>query len=93
MKTHRSKKRDKLDGVDAEHIRQTAETFGWQLIRERLLRTVAGKVEELKRPLDAIQTATARGMIEGLELALNVPRILEAEGEKNAGDKRDEQSN
>lgn len=78
------KRREKLDAVDAEKVRQVMASYGWQLIRTRLHQTVAAKVEELKRPLDPTETAACRGMIEGLELALKIPEILEREGEENA---------
>lgn len=76
------KRKDKLDPVDADHIRRVTESRGWQLIRQRVERTLELKVAELQQPLDPVKTAEVRGMIQGLRLALDVPRILRAEGKE-----------
>ena len=75
----RNRKRDKLDGIDAEHISQVIDSRGWQLIRQRIEKTRDMKMRELLNPLDAVQTADLRGMVRGLELALSMPQILMGE--------------
>ncbi len=75
-------RKTKLDRVDADQIQQTLASPGWQFIRQRIERAVLLKVSELRKPLDPVQTATVRGEIEGLELALAVPEILRAEAAK-----------
>lgn len=73
-------KRDRLDALDSELIKETEETRGWQLIRRRLLEVHAKKLGELVQPQTEIETATTRGFISGVALALKVPAILIAEG-------------
>ena len=73
----------RLDGVDADHLTQTVASEGWQLIRQRIERTLELKQGELEQPLDPVRTATVRGEIAGLKLALTVPEILTAEAKRN----------
>lgn len=79
-----SRRRDKLDGIDAEQIEQTLGSRGWQLIRQRIEKTLAVKLAELEQPADQVVTAQIRGYIAGLRLSLGVPAILIREGEENA---------
>lgn len=74
------KRRDRLDGIDAQHVGETLDTRGWRLIDARIRKTVDGKMRDLVRPSDQVATAHLRGFIEGLELALKVPDILIREG-------------
>lgn len=82
----RKKRSDRLDGIDAEHVRQTVESPGWQLIRQRIERTISLKVSELLQPLEPVKTTQVRGMIEALTLVLDIPRILQAEAKENRKD-------
>lgn len=66
----------KLDSIDAEHIQEVLDSAGWQLIKQRLMKTLDGKMRDLVRPQLEIETATLRGAISSLELALKVPEIL-----------------
>lgn len=70
------KKPVKLDGVDAEHLREVLDSPGWQLIKQRLMKTLEGKMRDLVRPQNEVETATLRGAIQSLELAIKVPEIL-----------------
>lgn len=81
-----ARKRERLDGIDSQHVSDTLDTRGWQLIRQRLERTRDLKIRELVKPSDAVTTAQLRGLIEGLGIALRVPEILMAEGKKGARD-------
>lgn len=76
-------KREKLDVLNAEQVNDFAGSPGWQLIRERIRTSGAGKLEELKRDLGPEQTAKCRGYIEALEMVLRLPVILEEEGKAN----------
>jgi hypothetical protein len=78
------RRRDKLDGIDADEIRKTTASPGWQLIRQRVETALTGKLAELEQPSDAVATAQLRGFIAGLRLALKVPEILIREGEDRA---------
>ena len=80
-----AKRKDKLDGVDADHLAHTIGSAGWQLIRQRIERAVALKVDELQQPLDPVKTVQVRGEIAGLKLALGVPAILQKEARVNKG--------
>lgn len=79
----RQRRREKLDGIDAEQIQDTLESPGWQLIRQRIERTLVGKIGELEKPSDEVTTAQLRGQIAGLRTALNVPDILLNEAKEN----------
>lgn len=81
------RKADRLDGIDADHVSTVLRSPGWQLIRQRIERTVQLKVDEVLAPLDPVKTAEVRGMIQGLKLALGVPAILQAEASANRGGK------
>lgn len=74
------KRHNHLDGIDAEQVQRTTQSRGWQLITERLNKTLAGMVTDLERPHSEVDTATIRGTIAGLRLALGVPKILMVEG-------------
>lgn len=76
------RKRDKLDGIDIDDIEQTTSSRGWQLIRQRIERTLAGKRAELEHDADSVATAKLRGFIEGLGLAMKVPAILVKEAQE-----------
>ena len=76
----RARKPERLDHMDVEMIRDTLQTAGWQLIRERLEKEHGRKVRDLVRPQTEVETATLRGAIAALETALKVPEILIQEG-------------
>jgi hypothetical protein len=81
----RKRRADKLDGIDADHVSTVLRSAGWQLIWQRIERTIESKVAEVLQPLDPVKTAEVRGMIQGLKLALGVPAILQAEAAANRG--------
>lgn len=82
----RKKRSDRLDGIDAEHVRQTVESPGWQLIRQRIDRARDLAVSELLKPLDQVRTAEVRGMIQAFHVTLTIPGILQAEAKENRKD-------
>lgn len=69
-------RKNKLDGVDLANLRALLESPAWQLVSERVLKTLVTETEDLVRPHDAVETATIRGRIAGLRLGLSVPKIL-----------------
>lgn len=77
------RKLDKLDAVDAELIRETIRSAGWQLIRQGMQKMLEQKMRDLVRPQTEVETAHCRGQITAIETALNIPQILIQEG-KNA---------
>lgn len=72
------------DSIDLEHLRQVIESRGWQMIRERYMKILDGKVREVCGDLDSTATAKARGAIEALRTCLDVPKILADELKKKA---------
>lgn len=74
---------ERLDGIDADNIRQMLESEGWQLTQQRIERTLETKIGEVQQPLDPVKTAEVRGFIQGLKLALSVPGILTKEAKGN----------
>ncbi|HLG99843.1 MAG TPA: hypothetical protein VKX49_26270 [Bryobacteraceae bacterium] len=79
-------RREKLDGIDHDHISQVIDSRGWQLIRRRIEETRDRKMRELVNPLDPVDTAKLRGEIRGLEVALSVPGILQGEAKEVKGE-------
>lgn len=84
------RKREKLDGLDAEEIAQTLGSHGFRLIHARLWRTLDVLLADLERHHSEVETATIRGTITGLRLALGIPDILMDEAKE--GSKRDGQN-
>ena len=78
-------RKKRLYPSDAELVRETLASQGWQLIRERIERAAAIKASELLQPLDQVKTATLRGEVAGLKLALEIPAIVMQEA-KGASD-------
>lgn len=78
------RKRDRVDLVDAELIEETLRSRGWQLIEQRIAETVAAQMRALIQPQTEIETATLRGLISGLQLAVSVPKILKNEAKESA---------
>lgn len=75
-----SRRKERLDTVDAEAIREMKQSRGWRLVLKRLELELARKKTELVQPQAEINTATTRGFIRGIETALKIPDILEKEG-------------
>jgi len=67
------------DKTDLEHLRQTLETRGWQMIEQRvreMLETVAGTLEISAEPPELYR---AQGQMSALRRVLQVPGILAKE--------------
>lgn len=79
-----TRKRDKLDSVDAELIRETLETSGWQLIKRGLENMRDVKMRDLVRQHTETETAQLRGAIDAIERALGIPETLIAEAKNGA---------
>ncbi len=67
------------DAIDAEHLDQVAQSAGYAAIARRMRLMYDTKLRELTRPLDAIETAAARGFLDGVAACERVPAILKAE--------------
>jgi len=64
------------DEIDREHLKQTLDTRGWQIL-EQAMRELAGrKLQLLRQDLDAIQTAKVRGYLDALDAVLALPKDL-----------------
>lgn len=81
--TRRKRKAERLDPVDAELIKETLRSPGWQLIKQGLLNMIRKKTDDLVRPQNEVETAALRGAIEALRSVLSVPEILVREGQRN----------
>ncbi len=68
--------RTKPDSIDAEHIRQTLETRGWQLIEARIKETLEATRGQLELAELPPAQYRAQGAVRALRLVLNVPEIL-----------------
>ena len=75
-------RREKLDRVDVDHVDQTVRSRGWQLIRQRIERTLEQKRVELEHDAGEVATAKLRGFIEGMKLALEIPKMLMQDGKE-----------
>jgi len=73
----------RLHPSDAESIGLMLRSDAWQLFQQRIERAMFLKAEELLQPLDPVKTATVRGEVAGLKLALKVPEILMTEASAN----------
>lgn len=81
------------DRIDAELIEDTLRTPGYALIEKRIREEAARKVRSL---IDHGQEVDrTRGMVQGLELALDIPRIIsrEGRGEQTAKQPRNRRGN
>lgn len=74
------RKSDSLDQVDAELIRETLQSPGWQLIKRGIENTLNQKVRDLVRPHTEVETANLRGEIAAIESVLALPGILIQKG-------------
>lgn len=63
------------------------ELRGWQLIQQRIERTLGSKRGDLEQPHSEVETATLRGYIAGLKLAMEIPNILRREAGEGEGEK------
>jgi hypothetical protein len=68
--------------MDLELIDQMLGSRGWQLYSQRIERTIQGKMSDLARDVDQIQTAKLRGFIEALMVVQKLPAILKAEARR-----------
>jgi hypothetical protein len=75
------------DSVDAEHLDQVLHTRGYQVLAERLRQQRDLQLRALVKPAGETETAYKRGMIAGLELALEVPQILKREAKASGGER------
>lgn len=80
--SQRRPKPQRLDLVDAELIKETLRSPGWQLIKQGLEKMLQSKTRDLIRPQSEIGTAQLRGAIETIETILDVPQIMIREGTK-----------
>ena len=69
-----------INAGDASDVRAMVNSAGWQHVRDRLMKTLDQKRDELEQPCDPVKTSELRGCIAGLKLAIAVPDILFAEG-------------
>lgn len=83
-------RRDKLDGMDAELIRETLRTPGWRKIEARIRKTIDLAVESLMKPQTEVGTANLRGQIGALRTALLIPTILISEAKDKPVPRTDE---
>lgn len=66
------------DSIDAEHLQQTLETRGWQLIRERIERMIAADVQALET-VRAEELQRLQGGLARLRRVLQIPKIIDQE--------------
>ena len=78
------RKADCLDQVDAELIRETTQSPGWQLIKRGIENILTQKVRDLVRPCSEVETASLRGEIQAMETVLKLPEILARKGQAGA---------
>lgn len=74
--------RERLDAVDVDNLNELLGSGPYRLIQARIEKVIAEAIEELVRPTNEVVTATVRGKIEGLRLALDIPAILKQEADK-----------
>lgn len=67
---------DDLDNLDLERLKDLAESGGYRLVSARIAKLRESKLRDLIQPTDAVETATLRGYIAGLDAAANIPAIL-----------------
>jgi hypothetical protein len=79
-------RREKLDRVDADLIEQVVQSRGWQLIRQRVEHEIERERTALEQPGPETETAWRRGKLAGLRDALQIPKLLMAEGERGRTD-------
>lgn len=77
-------KAEALDQVDAELIRETVQSKGWQLIRRGIQNVGDQKLRDLMRPHTEIETATLRGELAMIEALLKLPEQLIEKGATGA---------
>ena len=64
------------DPIDLEHLEQTLDTRGYQMIVERIAEMKQVKFRELRKRLSMTETDQARGFLDGIDACLAVPGIL-----------------
>jgi hypothetical protein len=80
------KRQDRLDQVDAEHIRMMLGSPGWQLVKRGIEAMMQQKVRDLVRPHTEAETATLRGEIAAIETVLALPESLVQKAKQGAPD-------
>lgn len=85
-----AKRKERLDGMDAELIRETLRTPGWRKIQARLLSERERRAMSLLKPQGEIETAISRGYCDALATALRIPEILIAEAKDKPVPRTDE---
>lgn len=65
------------DSADLDAVQSLVRERGYELLRKRVEQTRQQLVERLIQPSDAEITANLRGQIAGIDLALELPKILE----------------
>lgn len=79
-------KRESLDTVDAEHIKEMLGSSGWRLVSARIQHELGRQCTLLESPQSEFDTASTRGLIRGLRLILEIPEILIREGKRKPGE-------
>lgn len=74
------------DTVDIQHLKETANSAGYQIIQRRLGEMAQAKYRELQGDLDPYYTAKCRGYLEALGVVAELPAMLEAEMRRSAKD-------
>lgn len=82
----KTRKREALDMVDAEHVIELLGHPGWQLFSERIAKELVRQRAQLEEPRGEVETASLRGFIRGLKLLLEVPQNLIHEGKQRPAD-------
>lgn len=67
---------DDLDNLDLERLKDYVASGGHRLATDRIAKLRESKLRDLIQPADAVETATLRGFIAGLDAAVNIPAIL-----------------
>ncbi len=75
----RTTPRKKPQGFSSRIVRDTVESPGYRLIRNRMLEVERTLLEALTVDADAVQTAKVRGELAGVRTCLGLPDILIAE--------------
>jgi hypothetical protein len=71
--------RQKHDPVDLEHLRQTLETRGWQMIRERIEEALDTARAQLDTEGIEAEFYRAQGRVAAYRKVLEIPGILQRE--------------
>ncbi len=64
------------DNMDREHLEQTRDSHGYEMIVERNRQMAAVKLKELRVGHGEMEDAKARGYLDALDACLKIPAIL-----------------